>query len=789
MGAKPSTSKRVSRGSESAIYPAHRKTTGLESEEPAQSPKKEKRGQVSSDASGGEARRAVAAPIEDERDAQALCWKRKEGERRLAEEEKKKRMIKLGGKMEVFCTDVMTKLFADPQATKLMEWYGAAGGKAWKRQSMWLRHEDLAKWDCIQMGQATLSAGEKHVACGLFSPKAPNHCKEMPPVVVNIVAKSNNIRGTFPEGFFPSLRHIQVLELSNNVLTGEIPPTLAALKSLKFLSLAHNELSGNLPPAVFNHVSGLNELVHLDLAGNFFGGELEALVIGFISGMKSEGRVADLSKNMPGFTLPDKEPAWSSLSSLEQLNLFNCSLVGEIPSHVTKLAKLKVLRLCGNVLSGSIPPNLDLLRDLELFVLRENNLSGPFPVKLFGRLFDYGYFDFAEGNAFDPPFAANYLSGKIISSLNSLKDLRELDLRGMHLKGLIIPEIGYLPQAKYYDLGNNELSGPVPFALSHRIEKQEVHVEMSGNKNLREVPLLEEYCAHPMYIVARESIFESADLPTFERAYRQGLLLKLVEMPLAYREFLFMPVREEMSTIDNKSAAGVAAEKERLKLGLLNPESRWKHGIEADLVVVKRAEIAFISHTWHKPGVQPDREANSIHIHLKKVLEQKPEIQYVWMRASSTPIQDRFLFHGRILQLALRSSLFYIKCCEQTVVLVQASGPRAIEEYNKQAWLRMDRLAALVPLHDEPPRLREAMTFMSLDMNGRVSDRAFQDSYPGLPQGGQLFDEWDQRTISDVLYKTIDGLEASKYHPALIEKIREDLSDMTNPLLKLQNKE
>ena len=101
----------------------------------------------------------------------------------------------------------------------------------------------------------------------------------------------------------------------------------------------------------------------------------------------------------------------------------------------------------------------------------------------------------------------------------------------------------------------------------------------------------------------------------------------------------------------------------------------------------------------------------------------------------------------------------------------------------------MDRLAALVPLHDEPPRLREAMTFMSLDMNGRVSDRAFQDSYPGLPQGGQLFDEWDQRTISDVLYKTIDGLEASKYHPALIEKIREDLSDMTNPLLKLQNKE
>ena len=800
MGAKPSSSKRISvisasRGRSETIYPARSSSKPEEKLEEPVSPtagaspkrKKEKRNRAK-EIADEDAAKKLEAEVEDENDPQVIYRRKKAEENRLKEEEKQKHMIMLGGKMEIFCTDVMHDLFKDPESAKLMEWYGLAGGKGWKKQSMWLRTDQLEKWDCIKMGEEAESVEQKHGAHGgALSPKSPKSPKhEKPLVVTNIKAKGNNIRGGFPEGFFPALKHVQVLELSNNVLDGEIPPSMAALKSLRYLSLAHNELTGSLPPAVFNEVSGLKELRHLDLAGNFLGGMLEALVIAFISSMKTKGRTADLSKNMPGFSLPDKEPGWSSMSSLEHLNLFNCSLIGEIPQYITKLTKLKVIRLCGNELTGSIPANVDQLKDLELLVLRENRLTGTFPVRLFGRLFDYGFFDFAKGNAFDPPFASNYLSGNIILSLNSLKDLRELDLRGMHLKGLIIPELGYLPQAKYFDLGNNDLSGPVPFSLWHRIEKQEIHVEMSGNKNLREVPLLEDYCSHPMYIVSRETIFESPDLPIFERGYRQGMLLKLVEMPVPYREFVFMPVKEEVSVIDDKSAAGIAAEKERFKKGLLNPEDRWKHGIEDDLVNVKRAEIAFISHTWHKPSVQPDREANSIHIHLKKVLEQKPEIKYVWMRATSTPIQDRDLFNGKILQLALRSSLFYIKCCEQTIVMVQASGPRAIEEYNKQAWLRMDRLSALVPLHDEPPRLREAMTFMSLDMNGRVSDRAFQDAYPGLPQLGDKFDEWDQRTVSDVLYKTIDGLEASKYHPKLIATIRSDLADMNNPLLKMK---
>lgn len=797
MGARPSRRRIVS--SSGAIYPTERKKAVDELEETNEqgplspsSKSKDKRNSAK-ELAQIEAENAKNALEEDETDPQVIYRKKKEKERQLAEEEKKKRMIMLGGKLEIYLSDVMKELFKDPAAAKLMEWYGLSGGKFWKKQSMWLRSLDLSNWDCIKLGEEAKTAEEKH-GHNVHSPKSIRSPKAMTTetqlVITSIIAKSNNIRGGFPEEFFPALKHLQVLELSNNVLTGEIPLHLAALKSLKYLGMAHNELTGNLPPAVFNTVSGLKALMHLDLAGNFLGGQLEALVIGFISEMKSTGRTADLSKNVPGFTLPTKETAWSNLASLEQLNLFNCSLIGEIPQQIVKLTKMKVLRFCGNELNGTIPGGLDALKELNMIVLRENRLTGNFPVKLFGRLFDYDYFDFAEGNAFAPPFAANYLCGNIVSRLNCLKDLRELDLRGMHLKGLIIPELGYLPQAKYFDLGNNELSGPVPFSLWHRISQQELHVEYSGNKNLREVPLLEDYCAHPMYIVSRDCLFESPDLPTFERAYRQGNLLKLVEMPVPYREFIFMPVKEEISLLDDKSAAGLAAEKERAKMALLSPETRWMHGIEDDLVKVKRAEIAFISHTWHKPGSQPDREANSVHIHLKRVLEQKPEIKYVWMRATSTPIQDRYLFGGKILQLALRSTLFYIKCCEQTVVLVQASGPRAVEEYNKQAWLRMDRLAALVPLHDEPPRLREAMTVMSLDMNGQVSDRSFQENFVGLPQEGEKFDEWDQRTISDVLYKTMDGLEACKYHPKLVEKLRSALADMNNPLLKLnKNKE
>ena len=58
------------------------------------------------------------------------------------------------------------------------------------------------------------------------------------------------------------------MRLSNNRLSGEIPPELASLTRLEVLKLTNNQLSGDIPPELGN----LHRLLELDLRGNPLGG-------------------------------------------------------------------------------------------------------------------------------------------------------------------------------------------------------------------------------------------------------------------------------------------------------------------------------------------------------------------------------------------------------------------------------------------------------------------------------------------------------------------------------------
>ena len=52
------------------------------------------------------------------------------------------------------------------------------------------------------------------------------------------------------------------MNLSNNQLSGEIPPELAGLSNLETLYLDGNQLSGEIPP----ELGGLSNLAFLDLS-------------------------------------------------------------------------------------------------------------------------------------------------------------------------------------------------------------------------------------------------------------------------------------------------------------------------------------------------------------------------------------------------------------------------------------------------------------------------------------------------------------------------------------------
>ena len=109
------------------------------------------------------------------------------------------------------------------------------------------------------------------------------------------------------------------LHLSDNRLTGEIPPELAGLSNLEELYLSGNRLSGEIPP-VLGTLASLEELF---LARNRLSGEIPAELAG--------------------------------LSNLEQLVLSSNELSGEIPAELGDLSNLRQVLLSGNPLSGCIP--------------------------------------------------------------------------------------------------------------------------------------------------------------------------------------------------------------------------------------------------------------------------------------------------------------------------------------------------------------------------------------------------------------------------------------------------
>ena len=120
------------------------------------------------------------------------------------------------------------------------------------------------------------------------------------------------------------------LNLSQNGLTGEIPPQIGNLVNLTYLNLYANQLSGVIPAEIGN----LTNLTHLDL----------------------------------------------------QMN----QLSGQIPYEIGNLINLNILHLNDNYLSGQIPENIcDLALDwsgiwnhyyqIPFFDIDDNNLCPPYP--------------------------------------------------------------------------------------------------------------------------------------------------------------------------------------------------------------------------------------------------------------------------------------------------------------------------------------------------------------------------------------------------------------------------
>ena len=167
-----------------------------------------------------------------------------------------------------------------------------------------------------------------------------------------LTMQNNLLEGTLPPSFGTTLKTLaqskqtaqtqaaqtlEIIDASNNQLSGGIPPEWGGMTALKTLNLSGNRLSGTLP----TELGTMRFLEQLLLANNRFSGALPA--------------------NMSG------------LENVQVLNLANNSFVGAIPPEWSVLKRLRTMRLNGNGLTALV--DWASARKLDTVEVQQNRLN------------------------------------------------------------------------------------------------------------------------------------------------------------------------------------------------------------------------------------------------------------------------------------------------------------------------------------------------------------------------------------------------------------------------------
>ncbi|KAK9061009.1 hypothetical protein SSX86_018189 [Deinandra increscens subsp. villosa] len=158
---------------------------------------------------------------------------------------------------------------------------------------------------------------------------------------------TGSINGAVTSSIDVSHQNLQVLDVSHNELSGEIPSDIASFSSLRFLNMSRNSLMGQVPETV---------------------GKLKAL------------KSLDLSENKLNGSIPSSIRTCSSLISLI---LSRNNLSGQVPVAMAKLADLEYVDLSNNKLTGTLPKPLANLIHLVTFNVSHNHLQGELPAGAF----------------------------------------------------------------------------------------------------------------------------------------------------------------------------------------------------------------------------------------------------------------------------------------------------------------------------------------------------------------------------------------------------------------------
>ncbi|XP_075650111.1 receptor-like protein 6 [Castanea sativa] len=177
----------------------------------------------------------------------------------------------------------------------------------------------------------------------------------------------NNIRGLVPQWFLETSKEtLLILDLSHNFLTGfDQSPLVLPWYTLEILKIDSNRIQGSLPVPPLSTVSYI-------ISNNSLTGEIPPLICN-----QTLLQVLDLSKNNLSGQIPE---CMGSLSnSLSILNLGSNNFHGTIPRTWTLGCKLRMINLGHNKLKGLIPRSMSKCAMLEILDLGHNQINDTFP--------------------------------------------------------------------------------------------------------------------------------------------------------------------------------------------------------------------------------------------------------------------------------------------------------------------------------------------------------------------------------------------------------------------------
>ncbi|KAK7831413.1 receptor-like protein eix1 [Quercus suber] len=297
---------------------------------------------------------------------------------------------------------------------------------------------------------------------------------------------NTRISGVVPPSFWNLSSQIGFLNLSQNLLYGEIVNSLINLPSDSMIDLSSNHFNGSLP-----YVSS-NTIV-LDLSNNSFSGSISHFLCYKMNEPKQmqllnlgknhlSGKIANCWMNaMATKDISDYDTSFGSSSfgsaiaySRESLPLESALLVikGQIREYSTILRLVKCIDLSMNNLSGEIPIEVTTLQGLQSLNLSYNLLIGSIPENI-GTM----------GSLESIDFSVNQLSGQIPSSMSSLTFLNHLNLSNNNLTG----KIPFGTQLQSFNASNyigNKLCGP-PLIDNCTTSGAKPHIDNIGCQDAR----------------------------------------------------------------------------------------------------------------------------------------------------------------------------------------------------------------------------------------------------------------------------------------------------------------